>query len=91
MDLPEHLMTQPDGTGCAAQTTSLAFGAPGFITVLCGFITIVNGVFLLHMSRDDGVRRVRGSSTGLPRSMSKDSTQMELLPGQDADFDETGL
>ena len=53
-----------EGSGCATET----YGAPGLITVLSGFLTICSGVFLLHISRQDGLKDAQQHVSLTPRS-----------------------
>eukprot|EP00040_Diaphanoeca_grandis_P011861 m.60763 g.60763 ORF g.60763 m.60763 type:complete len:380 (+) comp22882_c0_seq1:284-1423(+) len=56
------------------------YGAPQFITVLCGFITIVTGVYLLHAKRGDEIEITRVPQTVPPEP----STTLPMWDEEDA-------
>jgi hypothetical protein len=45
------------------------FGSSNLITVICGFATIVAGVFLLHVSRDAEEAKAKDRSASLEQQL----------------------
>lgn len=56
---------------------SKGYGAPQFLTVICGFLTIISGVFLLHYSRE------MLAKTTVPRSDNDEEFEVGLLDDEE--------
>lgn len=72
--------------GWADPVVPSAFGTPQFLSVLCGFLTICGGVFILHLSRESDVS---GDRRG---AHVQDNADLSLIPKgiENNDEDPTG-
>eukprot|EP00041_Stephanoeca_diplocostata_P020964 m.479711 g.479711 ORF g.479711 m.479711 type:complete len:406 (-) comp21705_c0_seq1:2525-3742(-) len=70
----EDLPTGPTG---APFTVEGGYGASQMITAICGFLTIVIGVFLLHLSRDSTATDTADATTVRLRSLASNADSEE--------------